>query len=53
MLVPFTEPDDWDALRVQLRALVPGFHVPPPPPPAEDSDAPPARTSAERRLPLA
>ncbi len=30
-----TNPDDWDALRVQLRALVPDFHVPPPPPPAE------------------
>ena len=31
-----TNPDDWDALRVQLRALVPDFHVPPPPPPTEE-----------------
>ncbi len=23
------EPDNWDALRIQLRALVPDFHVPP------------------------
>lgn len=30
-----TNPDDWDALRLQLRALVPDFHVPPPPPPTE------------------
>ena len=22
------EPDNWDALRIQLRALVPDFHVP-------------------------
>ena len=32
-----SEPDDWDALRLQLRALVPDFHVPPPPPPADDA----------------
>ena len=49
------EPDDWDALRVQLRALVPDFHVPPPPPPAEDSKLRSSvKTSGEtRRLHLA
>ena len=47
------EPDNWDALRVQLRALVPDFHAPLPPPPAEDSEKGTPRTSAERRLRLA
>lgn len=28
------DPDNWDALRIQFRALVPDFHVPPPPPTA-------------------
>jgi FlaA1/EpsC-like NDP-sugar epimerase len=48
-----TDPDNWDALRIQLRALVPDFHVPPPPPPAEDSDVRAAAVSGERRLHLA
>ncbi len=43
------EPNDWDALRVQLRALVPDFHVPPPPPPAEDSDLQADKAAAEKR----
>ena len=47
------EPDDWDALRIQLRALVPDFHVPPPPPPAEDVEHRAAAISAERKLKLA
>ena len=40
------EPDNWEALRVQLRALVPDFHVPAPPPLAEQ---PSAKTSGETR----
>ena len=40
------QPDDWDALRVQLRALVPDFHVPPPPPPADEAAQ---RISGEQR----
>ena len=47
------EPDDWDALRLQLRALVPDFHVPPPPPPADDLDHRAAAISGERKLKLA
>ena len=48
------DPDNWDALRIQLRALVPDFHVPPPPPPAEDTEHRPPATSGEtRRLHLA
>ena len=48
------DPDNWDALRIQLRALVPDFHVPPPPPPAEDAEHRPPATSGEtRRLHLA
>jgi hypothetical protein len=48
------EPHDWDALRVQLRALIPDFHIPPPPPPAEDSDLHADKAHAEaRRLHLA
>ena len=46
-----TDPDNWDALRIQLRALVPDFHVPPPPPPADEAER---RISGEqRRLRLA
>jgi FlaA1/EpsC-like NDP-sugar epimerase len=45
-----SEPDDWDALRLQLRALVPDFHVPLPPPPADDLDHRAAAISAERKL---
>jgi len=51
-----TDPDNWDALRIQLRALVPDFHVPPPPPPTEDSEHSehrPAAISGERKLHLA
>ena len=45
------QPDNWDELRVQLRALVPDYHVPPPPPAV---DAAERRNSAEqRRLRLA
>ena len=40
------QPDDWDALRVQLRSLVPDFHVPPPPPAVDDAEP---RTSGEQR----
>jgi len=40
-------------LRVQLRALVPDFHVPLPPPPADDVDHRAAAISAERKLKLA
>ena len=47
------DPGNWDALRVQLRSLVPDFHVPPPPPPIEDSEHRAAAISAERRLKLA
>ena len=47
------EPDNWVALRVQLRALVPDFHVPPPPPLHEDAEQRAAATSGERRLKLA
>ena len=48
------EPDNWDALRVQLRALVPDFHVPPPPPPADDLELREVKISGEsRRLHLA
>ena len=32
-----SDPDNWDELRIQLRALVPDFHVPPAPPPVTDS----------------
>ncbi len=46
------EPNDWDALRMQLRALVPDFHIPPPP--AEDTDLHADKARAEaRRLHLA
>ena len=45
------EPDNLVALKVQLRALVPDFHVPPPPPPANEEEH---RISGEqRRLRLA
>ena len=47
------EPDDWDALRIQLRALVPDFHVPPPPPPADDASVRAVTISGERKLHLA
>ncbi len=48
------EPDNWVGLRVQLRALVPDFHVPPPPPmPTADTEHRPPATSGERRLKLA
>jgi hypothetical protein len=40
------QPDNWDELRVQLRALVPDFHVPPPPA-VDDAER---RNSAERRV---
>jgi FlaA1/EpsC-like NDP-sugar epimerase len=47
-------PDNWDDLRMQLRALVPDFHVPPPPPPTDETQKRPASTSGEqRRLKLA
>jgi hypothetical protein len=46
-----SEPDNWDELRVPLRALVPDFHVPPPPPAVDEAER---RNSAEqRRLRLA
>ena len=46
-----SEPDNLVALKVQLRALVPDFHVPPPPPPANEEEH---RISGEqRRLRLA
>ena len=47
------QPDNWVGLRVQLRALVPDFHVPPPPPPADEAAHRPPATSGERRLKLA
>ena len=47
------EPHDWDALRVQLRALVPDFHVPPPPPPADGVSVRAVAVSGERKLHLA
>lgn len=47
-------PDNWDDLRVQLRALVPDFHVPPPPPPHEEHGHRPAAVVGEhKRLKLA
>jgi FlaA1/EpsC-like NDP-sugar epimerase len=48
-----SDPDNWDALRIQLRALVPDFHVPPPPPPTDDAEHRAVATSGERRLHLA
>jgi FlaA1/EpsC-like NDP-sugar epimerase len=49
-----SDPDNWDEMRVQLRALVPDFQVPPPPPPADQPTKATERSSGEqRRLKLA